>query len=187
MIVQIAHVDTRATVLHLRNNLSNLSNLDRYMVDCKHDIVRFNEYTRENKQQLAAQGELTLDLLSSIFKGYMACTDKAFREFVQRKKDAYEEGDEVTTTEDLMEKAKNKYSSLVQQGKWNEESEEQQRIIALQAKIQKLEKWQSSGKDKPSNNNKKKRRREVMATMLFSQWTLQPTMNLNIPFMIRIN
>ena len=54
-----------------------------------------------------------------------------------------------------MEKAKNKYSSLVQQGKWNEESEEQQRIIALQAKIQKLEKWQSSGKDKPSNNKKK--------------------------------
>ena len=89
-IMQTAYVDTRATVLHLRDQLSKL---DTYMVDVQSDVENFNDYVKTLVLGLNAQGEQSLDLLSNLFKGYMAASDASFLDFIKRKKDAYEEGE----------------------------------------------------------------------------------------------
>jgi hypothetical protein len=134
-IIQTAYVDTRSTVLHLREQLSRL---DEYMIEVKSDIERFNDYVKTLVSGLNARGERTLDLLSNLFKGYMSVSDDAFIDFIKRKKDAYEEGDIDLTPTELMESTVNKYNGLRQQGRWNVTSEQDEKIIALQAQIQAL-------------------------------------------------
>lgn len=135
-IVQTAYVDTRSTVLHLREQLSRL---DEYMQDIKSDVELFNNHVKTLVSGLNARGEQTLDLLANLFKGYMAVSDTAFIEFIKRKKDAYEEGDIDLTPNELMQATDNKYNGLKQQGRWNVASDQEEKIIALQAKIQALE------------------------------------------------
>jgi hypothetical protein len=135
-IVQTAYVDTRSTVLYLREQLSRL---DEYMHETKSDIEVFNDHVKTLVAGLNARGEQTLDLLSNLFKGYMSVSDDSFVDFIKRKKDAYEEGDINLTANELMESTANKYNGLKQQGRWNATSEQDEKIIALQAKIQALE------------------------------------------------
>ena len=87
-----AAVDTRATVLHIRTALFNL---DSYMSMVKGDVNKFNQYVRQLRQDLLARGEQTTDLLGNLFKGYKSCTDKQFTNYVQQKKDLYEEGQDI--------------------------------------------------------------------------------------------
>jgi hypothetical protein len=135
VIIQTAYVDTRSTVLHLREQLSRL---DVYMVDVKSDVERFNDYVTTLVAGLSARGEETLDLLSNLFKGYMAVSDNSFIDFIKRKKDAYEEGDLDLTPDFLMQATVNKYNGLKQQGRWNQASQQDEKIIALEAQVKAL-------------------------------------------------
>ena len=155
VIVQTAYVDTRSTVLHLREQLSRL---DMYIKDVKSDVEVFNDHVRTMVSGLEARGEQTLDLLANLFKGYMCVTDSSFVEFIKRKKDAYEEGEIELTPEQLMESAANKFNALKQSGRWQQASEQDEKIIALQAKIKLLEEKRNKktkNKTKEKGNQKK--------------------------------
>ena len=157
VIIARAYVDTRSTTLQIRNQLSSL---DTYMVEVKHNVDLFNDHVRTLHDGLAARGEQSLDLISNLFKGYMSSTDQDFKDFIKRKKDAYEEGDIDLTHTDLMDKASNKYNALVAAGTWNKASEDQEKIIALQTKLSQLEKkskaWKSAPTSKGNDNPSKK-------------------------------
>ena len=73
VLMSITTVDTRAIVTFIRTNMSNL---DSYMATVKGDVIKFNQYVRKLKNDLAARGETSNDLLINIFKGYLACTDR---------------------------------------------------------------------------------------------------------------
>jgi hypothetical protein len=103
------------------------------------NVELYNDHVKTLVAGLNARGERTLDLLSNLFKGYMAASDTAFVEFIKRKKDAYEEGEIDLTPTELMQSTDNKYNGLKQQGRWNTATEQDEKIIALQAKIQALE------------------------------------------------
>jgi hypothetical protein len=145
-IIQTAYVDTRSTVLYLRDQLSQL---DTYMVDIQSDIEQFNDHVKTLVSGLNARGEQTLDLLANLFKGYMTASDSAFIDFIKRKKDAYEEGEIDLTPNALMQATVNKYNSLKQQGRWNQASEQDEKIIALQAKLESLEVGRKKGDKSP--------------------------------------
>jgi hypothetical protein len=155
-IIQTAYVDTRSTVLHLREQLSQL---DIYMVDVKSDVEQYNDYVKTLVAGLNARGEQTLDLLANLFKGYMAASDGSFIDFIKRKKDAYEEGEIDLTPEVLMQATDNKYNGLKQSGRWNQASEQDEKIIALEAQIKELvvvakkSKKVPNGKPLPAKNN----------------------------------
>ena len=155
VIIQTAYVDTRSTTMQLRTNLSSL---DAYMSTVKNDITSFNDYVRENIDRLAARGERSLDVIAYLFKGYEACADSKFNDFVKRKRDSYEEGDEDLTPEELMSATQNKFLTLQRAGHWMKASPEQEKIIALEAKFEQLNKYKgktSNGKDQDKKSKKR--------------------------------
>lgn len=137
VIISLAHIDTKATVSFIRTNLSSL---DSYMEKIGSNIETFNEYVRSQHDALEARGEQTQDLLVNLFKGYMAVKDKAFRDYMAKKKDEYEEGANINE-DSLMEFARNKYRVLVQEERWNSKSPEEQQIVALTAQVSRMQSY----------------------------------------------
>lgn len=129
-----ASVDTRATLSFIRENLSNL---DTYIATVGSNITIFNEYVKRQRLSLKARGGVTHDLLTNLWKAYQNVSDRDFVEFIKRKKDAYDEGEDFTP-DSLMIAAENKYRTLIQEERWNSLSPEQSQIVALTAQLSKL-------------------------------------------------
>lgn len=141
IIIRESYLDTNATTANIRKKLSSL---DTYILTIDSDITRFNIHVSLLIDSLTARGESTQDLLINLFKGYQAATDKTFVEYIGRKLERYEEG-ELVTTEALMEQADNKYKLLKEGGAWNAPSENEEKILALQAEIKHLKKAKKDG------------------------------------------
>ena len=140
---------------HIRDKLSSL---DLYLPTIGHDIVKFNAYVKDLLDSLNARGETTHDLLSNVFKAYKSTSDKTFVEYIRKKEDQYDEGDDIDV-DLLMLQAGNKYKTMVQQGTWAAPSAEEEKIIALESKIQQLQK-SSSKKGKKNSQPKGKAKKD---------------------------
>ena len=134
IIIMKAHVDTRATVSFIRTALSSL---DTKMMALDSDISKFNAYVKTQVIALEARGETTSDLLVNVFKGYETAQDSEFALFIKRKKDAYDEGGDITVTS-LMDAAENKYKTRVLLKTWSAPTKEQEQILALTAQVGQL-------------------------------------------------
>lgn len=152
-----ASIDSRATLSFIRENISNL---DTYITTIGSNITTFNEYVKRQRLSLTARGGVTHDLMTNLWKAYLNASDRDFVEFVKRKKDAYDEGEDITP-DSLMVMAENKYRTLVQEERWNALSPEQTQIVALTAQLSKLKDGRvkigkgSQGKKKGSSKNDK--------------------------------
>ena len=112
-------------------------------------------------QALTARNQSTSDLLINLFKGYSVVSDEAFRGWLNRKQEAHEEGSEEITPDQLMKSAKNKFDTLVENGKWNAPTAEE-KIVALEAKLtstiknfdKKVKFELNKGKNKGQNKSK---------------------------------
>jgi hypothetical protein len=82
IIIRESHLDTNATTSSIRTKLSRL---DTYIVTIASNLTKFNGYVRFLIDSLAARGETSNDLLTNLFKGYAAATDKVFVECIGRK------------------------------------------------------------------------------------------------------
>jgi hypothetical protein len=133
--MQKAVIDTRATASLLRKNISSL---DTHMSVVKSNIEDFNKYVKVNYEGLKARGERCDDLMINLFKGYECASDREFVRYMKTKKDAYNDGADLEP-EQLMTLALNKYEDLVKDGQWNAKSAEQEQIVALTAKLDKLQ------------------------------------------------
>ena len=141
VIVRESHLDTNATTATIRTKLSSL---DSYITTVNCDISKFNQYVILLVDSLAARGETAQDLLSNLFKGYLAASDKTFTSYIARKLEHYEEGT-LTEPKALMQQAANKFKLLKESGKYNAPSEEEEKILALQAEIKTLSKKVTKG------------------------------------------
>ena len=149
-----ASIDTRATLSFIRENISNL---DTYIATVGSNISTFNEYVKRQRLSLSARGGVTHDLLTNLWKAYQNASDRDFVEFIKRKKDAYDEGEDITA-DTLMIVAENKYRALVQEERWNALSPEQNQIVALTAQLNRLKDGRVHiGK---GNTNRKKEKRK---------------------------
>lgn len=129
-----ATIDTRATLSFIRENISNL---DSYITTVSSNITTFNEYVKRQRLSLTARGGVTHDLMTNLWKAYLNASDRDFVEFIKRKKDAYDEGEDINA-DSLMLMAENKYRTLIQEERWNSLSPEQTQIVALTAQLSKL-------------------------------------------------
>ena len=145
VIIMKAHVDTRATVSFIRTALSSL---DTKMMSLNSDISKFNAYVKTQVIALEARGETTTDLLVNVFKGYESAEDAEFSLFVKRKKDAYDEGSDLTVTS-LMDAAENKFKTRVLLKTWSAPTKEQEQILALTAQVNQIRVTNSTTPKKP--------------------------------------
>jgi hypothetical protein len=101
------------------------------------DISKFNAYVKTQVIALEARGETTTDLLVNVFKGYETAQDSEFALFIKRKKDAYDEGGDITVTS-LVDAAENKFRTRVLIKTWSVPTKEQEQILALTAQVHQL-------------------------------------------------
>jgi hypothetical protein len=107
------------------------------MVNLQDNITEFNEYVKTQRVSLEARGETTLDLLVNLFKGYKAAGDDRFVNYIKMKEDDYNKGLDISP-DVLMELAESKYKTLVETGKWKEQSAADCKIVALTAQLNDL-------------------------------------------------
>lgn len=134
VIIMVSHVDTRATITSVRTKLSSL---DQAMRTHDSNIELFNDYVISLINKLNARGEQTQDLLVNLFKGYKACKDAEFVDYIKKKEDLYEEGGQVEYQQ-LMDWALNKYKTRKESEQWCQRTSEEETIIALQAQVKSL-------------------------------------------------
>jgi hypothetical protein len=134
IIIMKARVDTKATVSFIRTALSSL---DTKMMALDSDISKCNAYVKTQVIALEARGETTTDLLVNAFKGYETTQDSEFALFIKRKKDAYDEGRDITVTF-LMDAAENKFKTRLLLKTWSAPIKEQEQILALTAQVNQL-------------------------------------------------
>jgi hypothetical protein len=136
VIIRESHLDTHATTSVLR---SQLNKLYLYMPMVNSDIVKFNTYVRTTVSALAARGATTEDLLVNLFVGYQVASDKNFRKYADDAQSHHEDGTyNIASAEALMIKMENWYKTLKMKGLWDAPSDEEQKIMALQAQIVKI-------------------------------------------------
>jgi hypothetical protein len=162
VIIRESHIDTHATVASIRTKLSNL---DEYIVTINSDITKFNQYVYLLVNALKARNKTTDDLLINLFKGYLCASDKTFVAYIQRKQEKYEdeEQEEELTPPVLMNAANTKYKILKEKGVWNAPSEEEEKILALEAKVSKLEKKKSPRAPKNDDRSNERERRKTVS------------------------
>ena len=136
VIIRESHLDTNATSSTIR---SKLASLDKYIATIGSDIIKFNQHVMMLTDGLRARGETSNDLLTNLFDAYTAASDNTFVEYITRRQERYEDGEDITP-EALMNLAANKYKTLLQKGKWNAPTPEQEEIQALQAQLKNLKK-----------------------------------------------
>jgi hypothetical protein len=153
VIIMVSHVDTRATITSVRTKLSSL---DHAMREQDSDIEAFNDYVLGLVSKLHARGEQTQDLLVNLFKGYKACKDAEFVDYIKKKEDLYEEGGQVSYQQ-LMDWSVNKYKTRKESEQWCQRTTEEETIIALQAQVNNLmvQKKPSYTAGKPYGGGKK--------------------------------
>ena len=136
VIIRESHLDTNATTQSIRMKLSNL---DDHMLKISSDVTQFNGYVKLLVRSLQARGQRSEALLTHLFKGYLAASDKNFVKYINEKKDRYEEGEEIDADK-LMQLADNKYRLLKERDEWDAPSAEEEKIMALQAAVDNLTK-----------------------------------------------
>jgi hypothetical protein len=134
LIISQAHVDSRATVSFIRTSLTLL---DAKMVELDSNIETFNFYVKAQIKSLSARGEVSSDLLINLFKGYKVANDVEFLDFIRRKENAYEEGEDINPS-NLMADALVKFKARKLVGKWSAPTKEQGQILALTAQLEQL-------------------------------------------------
>ena len=128
-IISEIFVDTRATVTL---NCTKLSKLDAKMVELNYDSEEFNLYLNTLLTNLSARGEKTQDLFTNLIKGYETVPDEKFKDLIERKRDAYEEGEDISEMM-FMATSKAKYMARMHAELCNAPTSEQEQILALTA------------------------------------------------------
>ena len=135
VLIRESYLDSNATTGMIRTKLANL---DSYMSPCGHDITKFNTYVMYLVQALQARGDTTTDLLTNLFRGCAACSDSSFVSYIADKQSEWEEGTKELTPQKLMDQAMIRYKILKSKEIWNAPSADQEKIMALEAQVSKL-------------------------------------------------
>jgi hypothetical protein len=83
------YVETNATNFYLHQKLHNLPVM---IVELNYNVADFNDHTMEIVQNLAMGGHTSKDLLVYLFNAYLKVQDNAFHCFIERRKEAYDDG-----------------------------------------------------------------------------------------------
>jgi len=151
ILIRESHLDSNATSSMIRTKLSNL---DEYFSETNNDIIEFKNHVRILIDSLTARGETTQDLLTNLFRAYAACSDSTFVKYVADIQTKWEDGEDLTL-EKLMGRIFNKYKIMKTKEVQNAPSAEQNKLVALEAKISELKKRYENKKAKLDQNKKR--------------------------------
>jgi len=134
-IISLAYTNSRSMSSVYRNKLSMLT--EKMKETPGSNIEVFNTHVKTLVNLLAAGGERCEDLAWNLLRAYKSTGDKAFTMYMQQKEDSWKEGviNWGANGYDLMNMAETYYRDAMANERWLKASEEQERIIALEAHI----------------------------------------------------
>jgi len=154
VIVRESYLDSNATVSTIRLQMSSL---DTYVHENGTDIVELNAHVRSLVDGLTARGHTTQDLLVNLFKGYKACTDVEFLHYITGLENSHEDGTATLTSDQLMERTSNYYKKRLVStiNKWEEKKDPSAELLAMEARLSKVEKAKRVTFKTPGKDDKK--------------------------------
>jgi hypothetical protein len=134
IIMRLATINSIATTETLRKNLDSLP---IFATSVNSDVDMINSYFDANYSQILARSALVDNLLSKLFDGYLAIPDDTFRKYILSKQERYHNGKlgALYTHESLMAQASAKFTFLKVRDVWGAKSPEEERLVALIAKL----------------------------------------------------
>ncbi len=133
VIMHLATIDSIATTQTLRDNLQNLG---VFAVMVKGNIDKVNAEFNTNYSQLLAQGATLDNLIGILFEAYLLVPCYNFTKYISTKHNDYLDGNLTGLTHQaLMSMAKRKFDFLKTKGKWGAKSPDDEKIVAMTAKI----------------------------------------------------
>ncbi len=131
-IMTLATIDSVPTTNTL---CSNLRELPSYCSTIKGDIKLLHSYFDSNYTQIIACGATVNDPADILFSAYMVVPCNNFKSYIKCKQDAYTDGTLTLMHEELIMLATNKFNLLKQEGTWGAKSPDEDKIVAMQAKL----------------------------------------------------
>ena len=153
IVVQESDLDSKAVVSAARLQLSSL---DNYVRTNGSNILGLNAHVMELIKTLNARGETTHDLVVNLFKGYKACSDKKFNDYICSLENEYNDNKIELTYTKLMTSAANYYRKRVasmNDTPW-ESDPIAEKITALETKVAR------AGSTKSSKQKQQKKQRQ---------------------------
>jgi hypothetical protein len=158
VILMKSTVDNRSGAFAIRMELSSLVEL---ISKVNFDITKFNLRVKNLMNDLSRRGESSADLHFNLFRAYKTVPVDEFVSFIDRIKDEQDEKgeDEQHNEVYIMDKAENKYRILEKEGTWKTKEKEENKFLALEAKLNKVikenKKLKLGGKRKRDDRSKK--------------------------------
>ena len=134
-IISLAYTNTRSMSSVYRNKLSLLTQKIKSIPN--NNISEFNTHVNSLVNLLAAGGEKCEDLAWNLLRAYKSTADAKFTKYIESKEDQWKDGtiNWSSTGQEIMILAENYYKDAVENETWLLVTEEQERIIALEAQI----------------------------------------------------
>jgi hypothetical protein len=158
VIVQCTALDQRASSERL---IKWMANMERYIVEVGYNVSQFNTEVKTVETQLATRGDRiqASNMIVYLTDAYETVPNKTFVNYMQQNKNDHYDGRATLTSASYMQKAENKYKMLTDSGKWEVADESEAKLIALHAKVEKLEKTNKDLTKKFKKNLKKKEKK----------------------------
>ena len=146
---------TRVGVSLFKLNLAK-ANLPKHKKDLEVMLIDM----KENCSKIIELGKTHEDYNMHLFHAMLTSKNQIFVDYIQQKKNAWEEGKEVQP-DTLIQEALTKYNNMFKQGIWNKQDPKDAKILALTTQLKtiehKLESTKALPVDTTNGNNNSKR------------------------------
>jgi hypothetical protein len=169
ILVEKVNPTTRVGVVNLKDKIRNckLANFGHNVRDMLDNIISLNDEIEE-------RGFTHDDLVYDIFQALLSGNNEAFSSFVQRKKDDWDIGNDMTSDE-IVTSAVQKYNNMVMQKTWKQTESKNAKIVALTTQVQNLEKKLNSGDYKKSSGGNSNHDNKKSSKLNVAEWRLTKT------------
>ena len=160
------YVDTTGTIEQLQQSLRNLPS---FMTSVNSNISEFNQHVEDIVMSLMARDAATAGLLTDLYDGYQTASDTKFTRYIETRYEAYMDGRDNMTYQQLMSAAEAMYLNKKRAGEWNAPTAEEEQIIAMTAQIKSLradQKKPLKKKEKETTKDKDRIKFETQPWML---------------------
>ena len=158
IIISEAYIETKSTVNLMLTKLT--AELPKVMAEHGNNVKDFNNDIRETIKRLQASNAAPGNILPQLLKVYKNCDSPGseFSFYIRQLENSYNDGSVPLTDKTMMAFAQKKYEELVEAKTYTGKSEEDKAIIALEAKVEQLNKQlkensSSSGNTSNSSNS----------------------------------
>lgn len=144
VILTKSHLDSHALARGIR---AQLASLDRNISKSGYNITKFNDKVKLLISDLSARGEKSHDLSYNLMKAYNAVPGDQFKMYMSHLNNEVDSRGDIEPSV-LMSRVETKYKTLLNDKDWNVPSDQEKKIIALEAKVRDLKKSSKAGKGK---------------------------------------